>query len=116
MGNPLVRFWRGAWWQLGDRKLPCLPDESRIQRKLGTALKGRQRIARGKAKRRPGCVPTPYQALKGRQNPVAPSGLFGGLWVSSRGAASLYPGLYAGAPSELRTGLGGMGWISRFLI
>jgi hypothetical protein len=33
----------------------------------GTALKGRQRIARGKAKRRPGCVPTPYQALSGRQ-------------------------------------------------
>jgi hypothetical protein len=29
MGNPLVRFWRGAWWQLGDRKLPCLPDEFR---------------------------------------------------------------------------------------
>ena len=37
---------------------------------------------------------------------------FGGWWVSPRGAASLYPGLYAGAPSELRTGLG---WILRLL-
>jgi hypothetical protein len=60
-------------------------------------------------------VPTPYQALKGRQNPVAPSGLFGGLWVSSRGAASLYPGLYAGAPSELYTGVGVVGVRNRGL-